>query len=112
VWVAGAGWLSTHLRQTHEGMRRAARRDANHQEIVREFRRLGYSVLDLATVGGGIPDALIWKGKNQAALVEIKTEKGRLKANQKAFSETWPGPVFTCRSIEEVLDIDRAIRCE
>ena len=40
-------------------MRRAARVDSNHIEIVKAFRKLGCSVLSLASLGKGVPDLLV-----------------------------------------------------
>ena len=52
-------------------MRRAAGRDANHAEIRDGLRALGWTVLDLGTVGGGCPDVLVGaEGVN--VLLEIK----------------------------------------
>ena len=40
-------------------MRQAAKRDANHAQIVKRFRDIGASVLDLGAVGKGCPDILV-----------------------------------------------------
>lgn len=52
-------------------MRRAARVDGNHREVVDEFRRLGCSVLDMSRLGEGAPDLLIGYG-GISLLVEVK----------------------------------------
>lgn len=52
-------------------MRRAARRDANHGEIVEALRKVGCTVLDLGSVGKGCPDLLVgWAGV--LTLIEVK----------------------------------------
>ena len=40
-------------------MRRAARKDDNHNEIVRAFIGVGAVVIDLSGVGDGVPDILV-----------------------------------------------------
>lgn len=89
--------------------RYARRKDENHNDITQAFCKLGYKVLDLSRLGSGCPDIIVGKGR-QYAFVEIKVEKGKLRANQQEFREWWPGFVFTARSVDDVLEIDRQIR--
>jgi hypothetical protein len=55
-------------------MRRAAKRDANHAEVVDALRASGCGVVDLAAVGAGVPDLLVcaptWP--HTTSLVEVK----------------------------------------
>lgn len=52
-------------------MRRVARTDANHAEIMAALRATGAYVVDCSRVGSGFPDALVfWRG--QCIPVEIK----------------------------------------
>jgi hypothetical protein len=52
-------------------MRRAARTDRNHAEIVSALRKVGAHVTSLAAVGDGCPDLLVgYRGKLHA--VEVK----------------------------------------
>ena len=45
-------------------MRRAARTDSNHEEIVKALRAVGATVQSLAGVGHGVPDLLVgYQGK-------------------------------------------------
>jgi len=57
-------------------MRRAARTDANHAEIVQAFKDRGFEVFSLAGVGNGAPDLLVyhldWPVSYGPQLVEIK----------------------------------------
>jgi hypothetical protein len=54
-----------------DAMRRAARVDHNHAEIVRALRDVGATVESLAAIGSGCPDALVgFRGVN--VLLEIK----------------------------------------
>lgn len=87
-------------------MRKIARRDANHVQIVAAFRKLGCSVLDLAAIGNGCPDLLVCKG-DKHRLVEVKNDKqppsGRLLTDDQAkFHSLWPGRIVICTSVEHV----------
>ena len=75
-------------------MRRAARTDSNHLELVKAFRTLGCSVLSLAAVGKGVPDLLV-SIKGITWLVEVKMPKGKETQDQVEFASTWQG----CRAI-------------
>jgi Holliday junction resolvase len=83
-------------------MRRAARVDENHGEIVTEFRRLGASVIDLSGVGAGCPDLCVGIAK-QNALVEVKRDaKAKFTEDQLDFMTYWNGqPVFRVNCIED-----------
>ena len=52
-------------------MRRAARTDANHREIVEALRAAGASVTDTSAVGDGFPD-LVVSYRNVWHLAEVK----------------------------------------
>lgn len=52
-------------------MRRAARVDRNHGEIVGLLRAAGVEVVDLSAVGGGVPD-LLCGAQGRWVLVEVK----------------------------------------
>lgn len=52
-------------------MRRAAKIDSNHAEIVAALRGIGAYVMSLASVGGGCPDLLVGF-RGHTFLVEIK----------------------------------------
>ncbi len=82
-------------------MRLKARHDSNHTEVCKAFQKLGAAVLDLSHVGGGCPDILICI-KNALALVEIKSEKGKLNPLQAKFHDSWPGHVWVVRDLEDV----------
>lgn len=60
-------------------MRRRARLDVNHREIVKALRAVGASVLSLAAVGSSVPDLLVGFG-GVTYLLEIKRADG-LEAN-------------------------------
>lgn len=90
-------------------MRRAARRDVNHAELVASLRALGYSVLDLGAVGHGCPDLLVAR-RGRTALVEVKRPRGpkgggggRLTPDQERFLADWRGDVIVARGLEDVV---------
>jgi len=92
-------------------VRRRGRRDENHAELVRVLEQLGASVVDLADVGGGVPDLLVgYLGRT--VLVEIKnpaTRYGRdgLSASQREFRAGWRGGrnIVAVSSIAECVDL-------
>lgn len=95
-------------------MRRAAKRDANHPEIVAALRGIGVFVVDLGAVGDGIPDLLCgWRGAWK--LVEVKDGKKPPSARQltadqvKFFSECAMRdlPGFVVSSVDEALSLFR-----
>lgn len=81
-------------------MRKRARVDQNHAEIVAALRRLGYRVLSLAPLGSGVPDLLVHRA-GKLELVEVKAPKGKLRPAQAQFQqEGWP--VRVIRDIQEL----------
>jgi len=89
-------------------MRRAAKIDANHREIVAVFRAYGASVQTLAAVGQGVPDLLVgYQGRNY--LVEVKDgnkspSRRRLTDDQEAWRETWRGELpYVVRDREDAM---------
>jgi len=75
-------------------MRRAAKVDANHVEIVTEFKMRGCAVLSLAAMGRGVPDLLVAFG-GITWLVEVKGPKGKENEEQQKFASAWSG----CRAL-------------
>ncbi len=89
-------------------MRRAAKVDGNHGEIVQALRRVGCRVLDLSRVGAGCPDLLVslpQRGRiPELMLMEVKTARGKLTQAQRIFDAAgWP--VFVVRSVDEALKL-------
>lgn len=85
-------------------LRRAAKRDVNHQSVGDYLRKLGYSVLDLADHGDGVPDyAIGWAGG--AALLEVKKpgppSARNLTDAEQAVRDRWQGPYIIAQSGEE-----------
>lgn len=85
-------------------MRRAAKIDNTQNEIVKAFRDMGASVSILATVGQGFPDLVLgYRGLN--VLVECKTAKGKLTADQERFHANWKGDIRIARSVDDAIGI-------
>ncbi len=91
-------------------MRRAARTDANHAEIVQALRKVGCRVLDLRSLGNGCPDLLVDTGSG-LALMEVKTSDGHLRQSQQDFvSAGWR--VWVIRSVPDALKVVWSYRLE
>lgn len=91
-------------------MRRAARIDANQNEIVAALRGIpGCKVWITSMVGNGGPDFVIgWMGVNY--LVELKDgdkppSKRRLTPDEKKFHAQWSGQIDTALTFEDCLRI-------
>ena len=83
-------------------MRRAAKVDANQQQIVKALRKVGASVQSLAAIGDGCPDLAVgYRGKN--LLLEVKQPKGKLTEDQEKFHREWKGDLCVVRSVDEAL---------
>lgn len=87
-------------------MRRAAKTDNNHGEIVRAFEKCGARVLSLAAMGRGVPDLLV-SICNRLRLVEVKGAKGKLTPQQVEFTQHWPVDV-----VRDVSDVERIVRAD
>ena len=89
-------------------MARRYSRDANSAEIIDTFRALGWSVLSLELAPeAGCPDLLVGgvrDGRRVNVLVEIKTERGKLRAGQVEWHAAWRGEaVAVVRTVDDVL---------
>lgn len=90
-------------------MRRAAKVDANHAEVVAALRKIGCSVASLASVGAGIPDLAVgYQGKN--FLLEVKDGKKppsarKLTDDEKAFMAAWKGQYAVVESAEQAIGV-------
>ncbi len=81
------------------------RKDANHTEIVNALRKAGFSVIDLSTVGHGVPDLLVSK-KWWAVLCELKTKEGHVSKRQQEWHSEWAGiPVLVLNDTEQAVNI-------
>lgn len=90
-------------------MRRAAKKDANHVEIVAALRKAGATVVDLGAVGHGVPDLLIGH-RGRTMLMEIKDgakcpSARHLTPDQEKFFAAWQGGTLAV-----VDSVDAALR--
>ena len=88
-------------------MRRDARRDDNHAEVVQALRQIGCTVQDLAAVGCGCPDILVgYRGKNMALEIKDGTKPPSartLTPEQVVWHHEWRGQVVVVTSREEAI---------
>lgn len=90
-------------------MRRAAKIDANQNQIVTNLRQLGCSVAVTSMVGKGFPDLVVgYRGKNY--LFEIKDgsrfpSQRKLTADEQAFFDSWKGSVQKVESFDDCLEV-------
>lgn len=88
-------------------MRRAAKTDANQQDIVNALRAAGCSVQSLAAVGRGVPDLLVGRaGVN--LLLEVKDgnqppSSRKLTDEQVVWHAIWKGSVKVVETAEQAL---------
>ena len=88
-------------------MRRAARTDANHREIVDALRKVGASVADTSSIGLGFPDLVVgFRGRN--LLLEVKDgkkspSKRKLTVHQDVFASCWQGQWVCVSSVDEAI---------
>ena len=90
-------------------MRRAARVDANHVEVVEAFRKMGCSVLSLAALGKGVPDLLV-AVQGITWLIEIKSGKGKENLIQLEWAENWKGARALVRDTQGVETVVKLMR--
>ena len=83
-------------------MRRAAKVDANHSDIVEALRAVGASVQSLAQIGKGCPDVLA-AFRGSMFLLEIKHGKGKTNEDQQRWHIQWNAPVHVVYSAEDAL---------
>jgi len=92
-------------------MRRAARKDGNHDEIEQVFRRmLADHVTDSSGWHGGAGDLFVSYGTCGAFIEIKKDEKETLRPLQIQFKNRHPEQWYRCNSVEEAIDISREIR--
>jgi len=90
-------------------MRRAAKVDANQQDVIDALRAAGASVQSLGAVGNGCPDLLAGWGGRDMVLLEVKhpeRTKCRREPNtlQQEWHKRWKGrPVVVVHTAEDAL---------
>lgn len=102
-------------------MRKRGRVDDNHQSIIKRFRQHGATVVSLASLGKGVPDALVgvaapgypFGGINY--LIEIKDgdktqSRRKLTPDELKFAGDWRGPLALIETEDDVDDLMARIR--
>lgn len=89
-------------------MRRAARTDDNHADVVAALRAAGACVQSLAAIGKGCPDLLVWSAAKGYVLLEVKDgdkfpSHRKLTADQTKWLREWRGPVLVVTSSQAAL---------
>ena len=88
-------------------MRRAAKIDANQNQVVKDLRKLGFSVAITSSIGSGFPD-LVVANYHSTILVELKDgnksqSRQKLTADEVKFMDTWKGVAIVANSLDEIL---------
>lgn len=91
--------------------------DANQPGIVKDLRKMGFTVVSLADVGDGCPDILVGSlnTPNRNFLFEIKNWKlkpseRRLTPKEEVFHAAWKGQVAVVETTAEALKVMSAGR--
>lgn len=85
-------------------MRRAAKKDRNHEAIARHLVSLGYRVAETYQLGNGFPDLVVGgvdrrTGLRRVWLVEVKMPGEGLTTHEARFHQAWQGDVHIIESI-------------
>lgn len=90
-------------------MRKAARVDANQEQVVSALRGMGATVQSLAATGKGVPDLLVgYRSKNY--LLEVKDgrkppSERKLTPDQEIWHEAWKGTVHVVNTPTEAVKV-------
>lgn len=94
-------------------VRRAARTDHNHREIVAALRKIGCTVQSLAAVHNGCPDLLVGRtfpdGSRRNFLLEVKDgskpeSARRLTKAQIEWLAKWAGEARVVETVDQALE--------
>ena len=85
-------------------MRRAAKVDANHKQIVAALRKIGCEVQDLSRMGNGVPD-LMAKLRFRIMWLEVKSPGGRLTPHQVKWHLRWSPHVAIVETPEQAIEV-------
>jgi hypothetical protein len=90
------------------GVRRAAKVDANQEQIVSALRAAGASVQSLASIGKGCPDLLV-AFRQAMYLLEVKRGTAKPNPMQYDWHADWMAEVYVVRTADEALRVIGAI---
>lgn len=92
-------------------MRRAAKRDTNHNEIFDVFYKLlSAHVTDTSKWGDGAGDLFVSVGKVYRFIEIKRDDKAEYTAHQIRFQNAHPGAVIRCESVTQAIEICRELR--
>jgi hypothetical protein len=83
-------------------VRRAAKVDGNHADVVKALREAHVAVRSIAPMGKGYPD-LMCSVHRYMCLVEVKQPGEQLNAAQVKFRDGWPGDIHVVTSPEQAV---------
>lgn len=91
-------------------MRRAAKKDLNHNTIAQALRDVGYRVHETHQLGSGFPDLVVAgvdrrTGYRQRWLLEVKGAKEKLTPAEEMFHTAWDGDVVIVRTVDEAYQL-------
>lgn len=89
-------------------MRAYAKKDANHVEVVTQLRKIGATVLDIATLKNCCDIVVGYRGKNY--LFEIKDPKKtksqkKLTDGEVKFHDNWRGQVCVIETLDDAMKV-------
>ncbi len=89
-------------------MRAYAKKDANHVEVVAQLRKIGVTVLDIATLKNCCDIVCGYRGKNY--LFEIKDPKKtpsqkKLTEGEIKLHDSWRGQVTVIETVDDAMKI-------
>ena len=92
----------------------AKRIDANQNEIVETFRKMGCKVSITSSLGKGFPDVIVKVGRN-IYMIQIKNgdkppSQQKLTPAEEKFHREW-GCVHIINSVERAIDFVNELRC-
>lgn len=85
-------------------MRKHAKKDDNHQAIVKDLLRAGFSVMETHQLGDDKPDIVVAL-RGETAVVEIKNPEtyGKLSTGQSDFFMLWQGKKIVAYRSSDIL---------
>lgn len=93
-------------------MRRAARKDRNHAEVVKQFRKFGCSILDISQLHK-CADLVVSKNY-KTVIVEVKDgekpeSERQLTPGEEKFSDTWQGVYIIVENLSDVIAVVKGL---
>lgn len=84
-------------------MTRAKRVDKNQAQIVKQLRKLGFSVELTYRLGKGFPDFIIGFNGLHTIPIELKSKGGTLTIDEKNWKNNYKGYIIVAYNLEDIL---------